>query len=185
MSGHSKWSNIQGKKSVTDAKKSKVFSLLSKNIRLAVRSTGVGDPENNPTLRMAIEKARQANMPHENVQRAINRGLGKGEGGALEEIVYEAYDASGVGFYVIVRTDNKMRTGAEIRHLFDKHGGSLGGPGSTSYLFARNGADFSVAIPLEVTDLEQQEKVQFLIDTLEEHDDVEAVYTNATWAGKE
>ena len=99
--------------------------------------------------------------------------------------MYEAYDAYGVGFFVIVRTDNKMRTGAEVRHIFDLHGGSMGGPGSTSYLFSRNGSELSVTIPLEIKDAEQQVKIQELLDDLEEHDDVEAVYTNAIWEGKE
>ena len=181
MSGHSKWNNIKNKKAAEDARKSKVFTQLAKNITIAVRSSGVGDPNENPSLRLAIEKARQANMPNDNVKRAIERGLGKGDSGALEEMMYEAYGPGGIGFLVIVRTDNKMRTGAEIRNMFDKVGGSFGGPGSTMYLFRRNGAEYEVAIPIEVSDPAVQEQIQDLFDALEEHDDVEAVYMNAVF----
>lgn len=180
MSGHSKWNNIKNKKAAEDNRKSKAFTQLAKNIAIAARSTGVGDPNENPSLRMAIEKARQANMPNENVQRAIHRGLGKGEGGALEEIVYEGYGHGGVGFLVVVRTDNKLRSGAEIRHLFETHGGSLGGPGSTMYLFHREGGEYAVSIPLDVTDPEVLEATRSLLHELETHDDVEAAYINAT-----
>lgn len=185
MSGHSKWHNIQNKKNAEDKKKSKAFSQLSKNIRIAVRSTGIGDPKENASLRVAIEKARETNMPHENIQRAIDRGLGKGGAGRLEEVVYEGYGAGGYGVLVIVLTDNKQRTGAEIRHTFDTAGGSLGGPGSAMYLFKRSGADYKVTIPFQVESSEDRGKVQSFIEELEENDDVEDVYTNATWEGKE
>src|SRR3989339_688200 len=123
MSGHSKWANIHVKKSIEDKKRAKIFTQLTKNIMIAVRASGNGDPNMNPSLRIAVDKARQANMPNENIQRAIKRGQGVGDGGQLEEVTYEGYGPHGVGFLVIVRTDNKMRTGAEIRHLFDKAGG--------------------------------------------------------------
>jgi YebC/PmpR family DNA-binding regulatory protein len=181
MSGHSKWSNIKVKKAAEDAKKSKVFAQISKAIRLAVRQSGVGDPNQNPTLRLAVEKARQANMPGENVRRAIDRGLGKGDAGALEEIVYEAFGPGGVGFYIVVQTDNKNRTGSEIRTMIVKAGGSLGGPGSTAYMFQRNGNELHTIIPMEVADEETKEKAQDLFDSLESHDDVEAVYWNASF----
>ncbi len=178
MSGHSKWNNIKNKKGATDARKSKIFTQLAKNITVAVRHSGIGNPDENPSLRLAIEKARQANMPNENVKRAINRGLGKGDGGILEEITYEAYGPGGVGFLVVVQTDNKLRTGAEIRHLFDEYEGSFGGPGSTMFLFRRVGGTYEVAIPLEGLDQETEAIIQSLYDELEEHDDVEAVYLN-------
>ncbi len=185
MSGHSKWNNIKNKKGAEDSKRGKLFSQLSKNIRLAVRMSGIGDPNENPSLRLAIEKAREANMPQENVQRAIDRGMGKGSAGKLDEVLYEGYGPGGFGVLVVTRTDNKQRTGAEIRHTFDKSGGSLGGPGSVMYMFARNGAEYTSTIPFEVSDPEDQQKVQNLVDLLEENDDVEDVYTNAVWEGKQ
>lgn len=185
MSGHSKWHNIQKKKGVEDSKRSKVFSQLSKNIRQAVRSTGVGNLDDNPALHLAVEKAREANMPHENIQRAIDRGMGKTkEGGSLDEIVYEGYGPGGFGVLVVVRTDNKQRTGAEIRFMFDRAGGSLGSPGSAMYLFAKDGAGYAVVIPFPIEDIAVQEKAKELLDELEDHDDVEDVYTNAILEGR-
>lgn len=144
-----------------------------------MREYGSGDPSSNPTLRLAIEKAREANMSNDHIQRAIERGLGKGGSGKFEEVVYEAYAHSGVGFLIVVHTDNRQRTGAEIRNIIEKNGGSLGGPGSVMYLFTREGNEYAVAIPLEITNPEHAEAVQDLFDLLEEHEDVEAVYMNA------
>lgn len=185
MSGHSKWSNIKNKKNAEDQKRGKVFSQISKNIRIAVRSSGIGDPNANPALRLAMEKAREANMPQENVRRAIDRGLGKGSAGNLEEVLYEGYGPGGYGVLVVVRTDNKQRTGAEIRHAFDKAGGSLGGPGSAMYLFQRSGGEYIPTIPFAVDAPEDRQAVRTFLDSLEEHDDVEDVYSNAAWEGKE
>ena len=180
MSGHSKWNNIKNKKGAEDAKRSKVFTQLSKNIRTAVRTTGIGDPDSNPSLRFAMEKAREANMSNEHVKRAIDRGLGKSTSGhQLEEVTYEAYALGGVGFLIVTRTDNHQRTGAEIRNMIEKAGGSLGGPGSVMFMFTRAGAEYKVSIPLEIEDLEKWEQIQELFDALEEHEDVEAVYMNA------
>ncbi len=137
MSGHSKWSTIKHKKGALDAKRGKLFSQLSKNIRIAVKEGKSGEPDKNPTLRLAVDKARGANMPNENIKRAIDRALGVGKGGALEEILYEGYGPGGVGILVVVVTDNKMRTASEIRSLFDKNGGSLGGPGAGSFMVDR------------------------------------------------
>ena len=179
MSGHSKWNNIKNKKAASDAKKSKAFTVASKMIRTAVRQSGNGDPGSNPALRLALDKAREVNMPNENVQRAIQRGLGKGDGGSLEEITYEGYGPGGVGFLAIARTENKQRTGAEIRFLFDRGGGSLGGPGSTMYLFRREGSEYVTQIPIAIEDPEIQQQLRALRDELEAHDDVENVYCNA------
>jgi YebC/PmpR family DNA-binding regulatory protein len=181
MSGHSKWNNIKNKKAATDARKSKAFTLAAKNITVAVRRGGSGNPSDNPSLRLAIEKAREVDMPNDNVQRAINRGLGKGESGTLEEIVYEGYGPGGVGYLVVVRTDNKQRTGAEVRLLFDRAGGSLGGPGSVKYLFQQSGGEYVVTIPLEISDPNLRAQIQELFDDLEAHDDIEAVYMNAVF----
>jgi YebC/PmpR family DNA-binding regulatory protein len=181
MSGHSKWNNIKNKKASTDAKRSRIFTQVAKGIRTAVRSTGVGDPHENPALRLAMEKAREANMSNEHIQRAIDRGLGKGSGGALEEVLYEAYACDGVGFLIQVHTDNRQRTGAEIRHLLESNGGSLGGPGSAAFLFTNTGAEYTVSIPLTV-DAQVWQQVEALVHEIETHEDVEAVYTNAVLA---
>jgi YebC/PmpR family DNA-binding regulatory protein len=140
MSGHSKWSSIKHKKGAADAKRGKLFSKLARAIIVAARDGG-GDPENNPTLATAIQKARDASMPKENIQRAIDRGTGAGsDGAAIERIVYEGYGPAGVAVMVEALTDNRNRAGAEIRHAFSKHGGSLGEPGSVAWIFEKKGA---------------------------------------------
>ena len=176
MSGHSKWSTIKHKKAAADAKRGKVFSQLSKNIRIAVKAGG-GDPNKNSNLRLAIEKAKAANMPKNNIKRAIERASGIGKAGGLDEIVYEGYGPAGVGLIIVAVTDNKMRTSSQIRGVLSKYQGSLGGPGSAMYLFSRSGADYQVKIPANVDEAERQ-KIQKLIDSLEELDDVEEVYSN-------
>jgi transcriptional/translational regulatory protein YebC/TACO1 len=118
-------------------------------------------------------------MSNDHIKRAIDRGLGKGAAGHLEEVIYEAYAHGGVGFLVVVHTDNRQRTGAEVRNIIEKNGGSLGGPGSAMFLFHRNGAEYQVAVPFEVSDGEQWSVIQELVETLEGHEDAEAVYTNA------
>lgn len=177
MSGHSKWNNIKHKKAASDSRKGKVFTEIAKMIRVAVIDGKSGDPGSNPTLRLAVEKAREANMPKENVQRAIDRGLGVGKTGRIEEVLYEGYGPGGVGMLVNAHTDNRQRTGSEIRFTFDKYGGNLGSPGSVAYLFERVGRDFVVKIPLSV-DENIKEQVNVLIERLEELDDVEEVIVN-------
>src|SRR3989344_3563462 len=122
MSGHSKWSTIKHKKESTDQKRGKLFSQISRTITIAVRQSGTGDPDLNPSLRLALEKARAANMPGENINRAIRRGLGRGDSGALEEVTYEGYGPGGVGVMVIAHTDNRQRTTAEIRNILERQG---------------------------------------------------------------
>jgi YebC/PmpR family DNA-binding regulatory protein len=140
MSGHSKWSSIKHKKGAADAKRGKLFSKLARAIIVAARDGG-GDPEHNPTLATAIQKAKDASMPKENIQRAIDRGTGAGsDGAAIERIVYEGYGPAGVAVMVEALTDNRNRAGAEIRHAFSKHGGSLGEPGSVAWIFEKKGA---------------------------------------------
>jgi YebC/PmpR family DNA-binding regulatory protein len=140
MSGHSKWSSIKHKKGAADAKRGKLFSKLARAIIVAARDGG-GDPDNNPTLATAIQKARDASMPKENIQRAIDRGTGAGaDGAAIERIVYEGYGPAGVAVMVEALTDNRNRASAEIRHAFSKHGGSLGEPGSVAWIFEKKGA---------------------------------------------
>lgn len=180
MSGHSKWSTIKHKKGALDAKRGKLFSQLSKNIRVAVKEGKSGDVNMNPGLRLAVDKAKAANMPNENVQRAIDRALGVGKGGRVEEILYEGYGPGGVGFLVVAFTDNKMRTGSELRTLFEKNGGSLAGPGSVSFMFQRGGgeAGYILQIPIPVSEETVRAKVEELEELLHEHDDVEEVFYN-------
>lgn len=141
MSGHSKWANIKHRKAAADAKKGKLFSNLSKEIIIAAKQGG-GNPETNPRLRAAIERAREANMPKENIERAIKRGIGEIPGVTYEEVVYEGYGPGGVAIMVEVVTDNKNRTASEIRRIFSKHGGNLGEAGCVSWIFEEKGSIF-------------------------------------------
>jgi YebC/PmpR family DNA-binding regulatory protein len=139
MSGHSKWSAIKHKKAATDAKRGKQFTKLARAITVAAREGG-GDPDGNPTLATAIQKARDYSMPKDNIQRAIDKGTGAGASGAeIERAVYEGYGPGGVAILVEALTDNRNRSGSEIRHAFDKHGGSLGEPGSVDWIFEKRG----------------------------------------------
>lgn len=139
MSGHSKWSTIKRQKGAADAKRGAVFTKLGNFIAIAVREGGSGDPDTNFKLRLAIEKARAANMPKENITRSIDRGLGKGGESVLENALYEGFGPGGVAVIVETITDNRTRTGAELRSLFDKAGGNLGSTGSVAYMFAHVG----------------------------------------------
>ena len=139
MSGHSKWASIKHKKAATDAKRGKMFTKLARAITVAAREGG-GDPEGNPTLATAIQKARDASMPKDNIQRAVDRGTGAGsDGQAIERVVYEGYGPGGAAIMVEALTDNRNRSGSEIRHAFEKSGGSLGEPGSVAYVFEKRG----------------------------------------------
>jgi YebC/PmpR family DNA-binding regulatory protein len=138
LSGHSKWSTIKRKKGVKDAQRSKMFSKLIKEITVAARMGG-GDVDGNPRLRLAVSKARDANMPLDNVKRAIQKGTGELEGVSYEEIVYEAYGPAGVALIVETMTDNKNRTVGEVRHALDRKGGKLGSSGSVAHLFETKG----------------------------------------------
>ena len=139
MSGHSKWSAIKHKKAATDAKRGKQFTKLARAITVAAREGG-GDPDGNPTLATAIQKARDYSMPKDNIQRAVDKGTGEGSSGAeIERAVYEGYGPGGVAILVEALTDNRNRSGSEIRHAFDKHGGSLGEPGSVDWIFEKRG----------------------------------------------
>jgi YebC/PmpR family DNA-binding regulatory protein len=138
MSGHSKWSTIKRKKGAADAKRGKIFTKLIREIATAARIGG-GDPDANPRLRLAIDKARTANMPKDNIERAIKKGLGATEGEAYEEVVYEGYGPGGAAIYVEALTDNKNRTVGALRHLLTKHGGNLGSSGCVAYLFDKKG----------------------------------------------
>ncbi len=177
MSGHSKWANIKHKKSAEDKKRAKIFSKLSRNIRAAVKDSHDGDPETNANLRVWLDKAKDANLPKDNIKRAINAGLGKGDNGPMEEVIYEGFDSQGIGLLIVSLTDNKNRTTAEIRNVLNKAGASLGSPGSVKYMFARSDDNgYECTIPLEFQNEQHQEKLQELMDLLREQDDVEDVY---------
>jgi len=138
MSGHSKWSSIKHKKAAVDAKRGKVFSRISKELSVAARLGG-GDPDMNPRLRVSMEKAKEANMPAENVKRAIQKGTGELPGATYEESTYEGYGPGGVAILLEIMTDNKNRTVGEIRHLLTKQGGNLGEAGCVAWMFDEKG----------------------------------------------
>jgi len=139
VSGHSKWSSIKHKKGAADAKRGKLFTKLSRAITVAAREGG-GDPDANPALATAAQKARDVSMPKDNIQRAIDRGTGEGtDAAAIERVVFEGYGPGGAAILVEALTDNRNRTSAEVRHAFTKHGGSLGEPGSVAWIFEKRG----------------------------------------------
>jgi YebC/PmpR family DNA-binding regulatory protein len=139
MSGHSKWASIKHKKAIVDSRRGAHFSKLTRAITVAARDGG-GDPAGNPALDLAIRKAKEASMPKDNIERAIAKGTGEGgEAEAIESVLYEGYGPGGVAVLVEALTDNRNRTGAEVRHAFSKHGGNLGEPGSVAYLFEKKG----------------------------------------------
>ena len=138
MSGHSKWAQIKRKKAVNDQKRGQMFTRLIREITVAARQAG-GSPEFNPRLRLAVDTAKNANMPQENIDRAIKRGTGELAGITYEEVVYEGYGPGGVALYIETLTDNQKRTVAEVRHLLDKNGGNLGTTGSVAWQFVRMG----------------------------------------------
>lgn len=138
MSGHSKWHSIKHKKAAADAKRGKLFTKLIREISVAARAGG-GDPEKNPRLRKAINEARAANMPADNIKRAIMKGTGQIEGAQYEEVTYEGYGPGGVAIYVQAVTDNKNRTVSELRHIFSKSGGRIGESGCVAWMFKRMG----------------------------------------------
>jgi YebC/PmpR family DNA-binding regulatory protein len=236
MSGHSKWSSIKHKKAATDAKKGQQFTKMAREITIAAREGG-GNPDGNYRLRLAMEKARDVNMPHENIQRSIKRGTGELGGAVMEELRFEGYGPHGVAIMVDTVTDNRNRTSGDIRNLFSRAGGNLGATGSVAWMFTRQGqivVDANGRDPDEVgleaidmgandarvdnktvevvTDPAKLETVQQglkkkgykidsaevtmnasqlvslndatapsvlkLLDTLEEHDDVQSVYSN-------
>jgi YebC/PmpR family DNA-binding regulatory protein len=145
MSGHSKWSTIKRKKGAADAKRGKIFTKLIKEITIAAREGG-GDPGANPRLRLAIDNAKAANMPADNIDRAIKKATGELEGVTYHELMYEGYGPGGVALLIEVATDNKNRSVAEVRHLFSKYNGSMGENGSVAWMFDRKGV---ITLPIQ------------------------------------
>ncbi len=139
MAGHSKWAGIKHKKAIVDARRGKLFTKLARAITVAAKEGG-GDPDGNPSLALAIQKAKDASMPKDNIERAIAKGTGSGaDVDALENVMYEGYGPGGVALLIEAVTDNRNRTGADVRHLLSKGGGSLGEPGSVAYNFDKKG----------------------------------------------
>ena len=139
MSGHSKWASIKHKKAVVDSRRGKLFTKLARAITTAARDGG-GELEGNPALQLAVQKAKDASMPKDNIERAIAKGSGGGaDTAAIEDVMYEAYGPGGVALLIEATTENRNRTGADVRHVLGKHGGSLGEPGSVAYLFDKRG----------------------------------------------
>ncbi len=236
MSGHSKWATIKRKKAATDAKRGKIFTTIIKEITIAAREGG-GDADSNPRLRQAVSNAKSANMPSDNITRAIKKGTGELPGVTYEEVSYEGYGPAGVAIFMECLTDNKQRTVAEIRHLISKYGGNLSENGSVSWMFDKKGQitlkaneheedvvfeaaleagaeDFEAAdnvfivstdsseimsvrdaldsqgyeiesanidmVPKNLHNVEsdKEQSVITLLEALEDHDDIKAVYTN-------
>ena len=139
MSGHSKWASIKHKKAIVDSRRGKLFTKLARAITTAARDGG-GDLEGNPSLQLAVQKAKDASMPKDNIERAIAKGTGAGaDAAAIEDVLYEGYGPGGVALLIEAMTENRNRTGADVRHALSKHGGSLGEPGSVAYLFDKRG----------------------------------------------
>ena len=139
MSGHSKWASIKHKKAIVDSRRGKLFTKLARAITTAAREGG-GDLEGNPSLQLAVQKAKDASMPKDNIERAIAKGTGAGaDTAAIEDVLYEGYGPGGVAMLIQAMTENRNRTGADVRHALTKHGGSMGEPGSVAYLFDKRG----------------------------------------------
>ncbi len=168
MAGHSKWAQIKHKKALKDARRGKLFSKLIREITVAVKIAGP-NPENNPRLRLVLEKAKEVNLPKDNIERAIKRAVGGEEGASYEEVIYEGYGPEGIAFVVKALTDNKNRTVNEIRHIFSKYGGNLATSGSVLWQFSEKGIIyiekgkvnedklFEIALSLNVDDIKEDE----------------------------
>ena len=185
MSGHSKWAGIKHKKALVDAKKGKLFSKLNREITVAAKAGGA-NLDANPRLRLAITKAKEANMPNDNIERAIKKGTGELPGASYEQISYEGYGPGGIAIMAEALTDNKNRTTAEIRNLFSKKGGNLAGTGSVSWLFNRKGfivVDksqaqeeklMSIALESGAEDLKTEEDTYEIVTDIKDYENVRA-----------
>lgn len=180
MAGHSKWNNIKQRKGAQDAKRGKIFQKLSREIYMAAKSGGP-DPASNPSLRLVLDKAKAANMPNDNVQRAIKKATSAGEGDNYDEVVYEGYGPAGVAILVHALTDNKNRTATNVRVAINKNGGSLGETGSVAYMFDRKGY---IAIVREGLDVDEDTMLMSVLEAggeeLEASEEVFEIYTDAS-----
>lgn len=175
MSGHNKWSKIKHKKGAEDARRSKIFSRLSKQITNESKKAN-GDV-NSPGLASAIEAAKKENMPKDTIERAVKKGTDK-DTATLEAVTYETYGPGGAAIIIEALTDNKNRAAAEIRHILSKAGFELAAPGAASWAFSKEGTDWNPNSTIALSESDQ-EKLGNLIDTLEENEDVQGVFTNA------
>ncbi|MHB0865848.1 MAG: YebC/PmpR family DNA-binding transcriptional regulator [Minisyncoccota bacterium] len=176
MSGHSKWSQIKRQKGVTDAARSRVFSRYARLITMeSKKANGVLTA---PGLATAIARAKAENMPKDNIERAINKGTSK-DAGNLEQVLYEAYGPGGVAILIDALTDNKNRTTPEIKHLLSKQGLEVAAPGSASWAFTKIGTSFTANEPLVEVAGADEEKLAAVLEALDEHEDVQQVFTNA------
>jgi YebC/PmpR family DNA-binding regulatory protein len=174
MAGHSKWANIKIRKGAQDAKRGKAFSKLSRNITVAVKEGGDTNPDNNSMLRLAIEKAKESNMPKDKIQKAIERGSGSANT-RYEEVTYEGYFGPGVAIVVKAATDNKNRTASEIRQVFGEYNVTLGALNSASYLFTNGAPTYSMPL-----DEENTEMLKSFIEDLEDLEEVVSIAHNAS-----
>lgn len=177
MSGHNRWTQIKRQKAVTDSKKSKIFSTLAKTI--AIEAKRCGGDKNDPALRRVIAKARENNMPNDNIDRAIKNALG-GDAVNYEEVIYEAYGPSGVAIIIEGITDNRNRSSQEIKHLLSSHGGNLAVPGSVTWAFTKSSEGWQANNPLPLAS-EESRQLKQLIESLEENGDIKNIYTNANF----
>lgn len=178
MAGHSKWKNIQRRKNAQDAKRGKVFMKLAKEIFVAAKNGG-GDPETNPSLRLAVDKAKSANMPNENIDRAIKKATGDLDGIQYENVTYEGYGPGGAAIMVKLLTDNKNRAAADVRHAFSKNNGNMGENGCVSFLFKRRG---SLVIDRSEINLNEDELmlqgIEAGAEEMETHEESFEIYTD-------
>lgn len=174
MSGHSKWATIKRKKAALDAKRGQAFTRLIKEITIAARQGG-GDPDGNPRLRLAIDNAKAANMPADNIDRAIKKATGELDGQVFHEVVYEGYGPGGVAIIIETATDNKNRTVAEVRHLLSKNGGSMGELNSVAWMFERKGI-----ITVKRSDMNEDEMMEIVFETNAEDLQTEEEYFEIT-----
>ncbi|NLI93609.1 MAG: YebC/PmpR family DNA-binding transcriptional regulator [Peptococcaceae bacterium] len=178
MSGHSKWANIKHKKAKTDAIKGRMFTKLAREIIVAARAGG-GDPSGNFRLKIAIENAKAANMPNDNINRAIQKGAGDGEGSNYEELRYEGYGPGGVAIMVDLVTDSRNRTASEMRHIFSKNGGNMGETGSVGWMFTEKG---QLSVPKESLKINEDELMLLALeagaDDMEDQDESYEIFTD-------
>jgi YebC/PmpR family DNA-binding regulatory protein len=178
VAGHSKWSNIKRRKARVDEQRGKIFTKLAREIIVAAREGG-GDIDNNFRLRLAVQKARENNMPNDNIQRAIQRGVGGQEGESYEQVNYEGYASGGVAVLLEALTDNRNRTAGEIRHHFSRHGGSLGESGCVAWMFERKGF---ITVKMEKLSISGDDLMMLALeagaDDLQEEDDVYNIITS-------
>ena len=176
MSGHSKWSQIKRQKSATDAVKSRVFSRYARLI--ALESKKANGILSTPSLAVVIARAKAVNMPKDNIERAITKGMSK-DSGNLEQVIYEAYAPDGVAILIDALTDNKNRTIQEIKHLLSLHGVELASPGAASWAFIKTGTVYTPNEPLMEVAGPDKERLEVILEALDEHEDVQRVFTNA------